>query len=263
MQLRDLALSVEQDRSGAGSRGPRLGELSFEFCGTAGKGRIDDVFERQRRGIGHHGDDVVDADLAAAAGIERELVDLVARGGAVAAEQRDQQSARVGRQRQPGRAHLVVDQAGRDLSRCRHSTVAPRHSWRVRRDCAAAHCGANRRLRSPRGIRRRLRPAALRPRARCCGRRPSAIPRGARRTAEWSAPPRRAATDRQLTSSPSSRASANGSPGSSTEALMRALTRSLTRPASGPNTSTTGRPGSGRATKPSTSAALTATMGRS
>src|SRR5208282_2625393 len=61
-------------------------------------------------------------------------------------------------------------------------------------------------------------------------------------------------------SSPSSRTSENGSLGSSTDALTSALTRSLTSPASGPNTSTTGRAGSGRATKPSTSAALMAVM---
>ena len=36
--------------------------------------------------------------------------------------------------------------------------------------------------------------------------------------------------------------------------------RSRTRPASGPNTSTIGRAGSGRATKASTSAVLSATM---
>src|ERR1700720_2446019 len=63
-----------------------------------------------------------------------------------------------------------------------------------------------------------------------------------------------------LKSSASSRASANGSLTSSTDALIRVLTRSLTRPASGPNTRTTGRAGSGRATKLSTSAALIATM---
>src|SRR5580700_1083211 len=63
-----------------------------------------------------------------------------------------------------------------------------------------------------------------------------------------------------VTSSPSSRASANGSLGSSTDSLTRTFTRSLTNPASGPNTSTTGRLGSGRATKASTSAALIAVM---
>ena len=110
MQLRHLALGVEQDRSGARARGPRLGELSFEFRGAAGEGRIDDVFERQRRGIGHHRDDVLHGDLGAAARIEGELADFIAGGGAVAAEQRDQQSPRVGRQRQAGRAQLIVDQ---------------------------------------------------------------------------------------------------------------------------------------------------------
>ena len=48
--------------------------------------------------------------------------------------------------------------------------------------------------------------------------------------------------------------------GSSTDALTMALTRSLTSPASGPNTSTIGRAGSGRARKASTSAALMATI---
>src|SRR6185437_13072298 len=61
-------------------------------------------------------------------------------------------------------------------------------------------------------------------------------------------------------SSASRRASANGSLISSTLARMRAAPRSATRPASSPKTSTIGRAGSGRATKASTSAALTATI---
>src|SRR5215212_6660899 len=60
--------------------------------------------------------------------------------------------------------------------------------------------------------------------------------------------------------SPSSRTSANGSAGSSTEARTMASTRSLTRPASGPNTSTTARDGSGRATKASMSEDFKATI---
>ena len=58
------------------------------------------------------------------------------------------------------------------------------------------------------------------------------------------------------------RTSANGSFGSSTEALMIFSARSCTRPASGPHTSTIGRSGLGRATNASTSAALSATIVR-
>src|SRR5215510_7239963 len=61
-------------------------------------------------------------------------------------------------------------------------------------------------------------------------------------------------------SSPSMRTNVKGSLGSSTDARTRASTRSRTRPASGPNTSTTGRPLSGFEMKRSTSAALMAVI---
>ena len=53
---------------------------------SAGEGSIDQIVERQSRRVGDDGGDVVDVDFAAAAGIERELAQLVARGGAIAAE---------------------------------------------------------------------------------------------------------------------------------------------------------------------------------
>src|ERR1700722_324492 len=61
--------------------------------------------------------------------------------------------------------------------------------------------------------------------------------------------------------SPSMRASAKGSRGSSTAPATSASMRSRTRPVSGPYTRMTGRAGSGRATNRSTSAFLTATIG--
>src|SRR5262249_44710961 len=61
--------------------------------------------------------------------------------------------------------------------------------------------------------------------------------------------------------SPSMRARAKGSCGSSTAAAMRVLVRSCTSPWSGPNTRTTGQAGSRLAMNPSTSAFLTATIG--
>ena len=89
---------------------PRLAELRFQLRRAAGKCRIDDIVERQRRGVGHHRGNVIDADLIAAAGVERELGDLVAGRLAVAAKQRDQHGARVRRELEPGVAHLGVDQ---------------------------------------------------------------------------------------------------------------------------------------------------------
>src|SRR5262245_16469694 len=61
-------------------------------------------------------------------------------------------------------------------------------------------------------------------------------------------------------SSPSMRANANGSLGSSTDARTSASTLSRTRPMSGPKTNTTGCAGFGFAMKRSTSAALMAVM---
>ena len=110
MQLCDLALHGEQDRSGRSAGEPRLAELRFQLRRAAGKRRIDDIVERQRRGVGYDRGNIVDADLIAAAGIERELGDLVAGRLAVAAEQRDQHGARVRRELEAGFTHLVVDQ---------------------------------------------------------------------------------------------------------------------------------------------------------
>ena len=63
------ALRVEQDRTRAGAGGAGFAKLDFEFAGPAGKGRVDNIFGRQRRRVGNHGGDVFDADLAAAARI--------------------------------------------------------------------------------------------------------------------------------------------------------------------------------------------------
>ena len=88
-----------------------LANWNFDLAGAAGEGRIDERIERQRRGVGHHRDHVVELDALLAVGVERELADFAARGQAVAAEQRHQRGAGVGRDRETGLAHLVVDQA--------------------------------------------------------------------------------------------------------------------------------------------------------
>src|SRR5712675_2072072 len=92
--------------------------------------------------------------------------------------------------------------------------------------------------------------------------RPPALTQTARRPPNsgnvWASSTRRLGSS--ASASPSSRASPNGSAGSSTAALTSASTRSRTSPASGPNTSAIGRRGSGRATKASISPVFRATM---
>ena len=172
VQLRELALRGEEDRADGAAGGARLGKLRLELGRAAGERRVNEFVERQRRSVGDDGGHLVDADRAAAGGVEDELAQLAARSGAVAAEQRNEQRARVRRERQAGGAHLAVDEARPDRARYRHSRAAPRRSWRARTARAAARCGAGRRPRSPRGIRCRAARAVPRPRARCCGCRP-------------------------------------------------------------------------------------------
>jgi hypothetical protein len=76
------------------------------------KGGVDHAVERERGSIRHHGGDVDEFDALLALGIERELADLVARSEAVAAKQREQSAARIGRKRCVRGAHFLVDQAG-------------------------------------------------------------------------------------------------------------------------------------------------------
>ena len=90
VQLRHLAQRGRDDCAGRGAGGARLAELRLELGGAARKGGIDQPVERQRRGVGDHGHDVVELDLVLAAGVERELAHLVARRQAVAAEQRNE-----------------------------------------------------------------------------------------------------------------------------------------------------------------------------
>ena len=100
-------------RDDAGRRaaaGQGLVELGLDLAGAAREGGVDERIERQRRGVGHHRDHVVELDPFLAARIEGELADLAARGEPVAAEQRSERGAGLGRDREPGLAHLVIDQ---------------------------------------------------------------------------------------------------------------------------------------------------------
>ena len=63
VQLRELALRGEKDRADGAAGGARLGKLRFELGRAAGKCRVDEVVERQRRRVGDDGGDLVDADL--------------------------------------------------------------------------------------------------------------------------------------------------------------------------------------------------------
>ena len=59
VQLRELALRIEQDRSRRRAGDARLAELDFEFAWTPGERRIDDVFNRKRRRVGNDSGDVL------------------------------------------------------------------------------------------------------------------------------------------------------------------------------------------------------------
>ena len=87
-----------------------LPNCDFEIGGLAGEGRVDHGVERQRRGVGDDREHVVERDALLAVGVERELADLAARGLPVAADQRHERGAGVGRDGEPGLLHLVVDQ---------------------------------------------------------------------------------------------------------------------------------------------------------
>ena len=112
VQIGDMADGRRQDRRRGGAPGARLGEFGFGLAGAAGKRRIEHAVKRHLGRVRHHRHDVGELDALLAVGIKDELADLVARGEPVAAEQRDQRRARVGRDRQFGLAHLVVDQPG-------------------------------------------------------------------------------------------------------------------------------------------------------
>ena len=110
MQIGDLADRGRDDRRRRRAAAARLAEFGFDVARLAGKGRIDYAIERQRRGIGHHRQHVGEFDAVLALDVERELAEFVARGEAVATEQRGERGARVGRDGEIGGTHFVVDQ---------------------------------------------------------------------------------------------------------------------------------------------------------
>ena len=112
VQPRGLALRGGDDHAGIGAGDHGFGKFAFDHLGPAGKGAVDDRIELQLGRIGDDRHHVVERDLALAMGIERELAQLVARGLAVAAEQRHQRRAGIRRDAQIGDPELVVDQLG-------------------------------------------------------------------------------------------------------------------------------------------------------
>ena len=80
VQLRELALRGE-DRADGAAGGARLGKLRLELGRAAGECRVNEVVERQRRGVGDDGGHLVDADRARCRRRSRdELAELAARG---------------------------------------------------------------------------------------------------------------------------------------------------------------------------------------
>ena len=110
MQPRRLALGGGNDHAGIGAGDHGLGELAFDQVRLAGKGAVDDRIDLQFGRIGDHRHHVVERDLALAVRVERELAQFVARGLTVAAEQRHQRRARVGRDPQVRDPQFIVDQ---------------------------------------------------------------------------------------------------------------------------------------------------------
>ena len=251
-------------RADEGPRGDardlRLGELGLELRGVARERRIDDPVEREVGRIGHDREHVVELDRVLAARVQRELADLAARGAggrrrAAAPARRAPRARSSARRRASPRRSGGEVAVGVGIAGQRRGILALLAQRR-----AAARCAC----RSPASITTRQSGdgAASSASTAAAKLRPPALTQTARRPPNsgmvCASSTRRAGSP--ASSSPSSRASANGSCGSSTEALDQRSTRSRTRPASGPNTSTIGRAGIGPGDEWSTSAALRATM---
>ena len=110
VQVRHLADGGGNDRRRRGAAGARLAEFAFHRAGVAGEGGIEHAVKRDVGSIRYDSQHVGEFDRLFAGGVKRELADFVARGEPVAADQRDERRARVGRDSQIGAAHLVVDQ---------------------------------------------------------------------------------------------------------------------------------------------------------
>ena len=164
--------------------------------GFPGKGAVHDRIELQLGSIGHDRHHIVERDLAFAVGVERKLLQFVARGLAVAAEQRHQRRAGVRRDAQIRDPQFVVDQFRKLALRRRDSSRSRPRSWRARRPCAAAIPAAARRPRSRCGNPSAANPPAYRRRWQNCGSRRGRGSRGGRRTAASSWLHRPAATAR-------------------------------------------------------------------
>ncbi len=85
VQAGKMAQGGGDDDAGMHSLAARLRILGLDFGRLAGKGRIDDVVERDRGGVRHHRHDVVYGDAVAAVNIECKFLQLVARCLAIAA----------------------------------------------------------------------------------------------------------------------------------------------------------------------------------
>ena len=93
-----------------------LANSDFDQIRLSGERAVDDRVDLELGGVGDHRHHVVERDLARAVGVEREFLQFVARGLAVAAEQGHQDRAGVGGDAQIRDPQLAVDQS-RELAR--------------------------------------------------------------------------------------------------------------------------------------------------
>ena len=108
--------AADDDDAGIGAGDHRLGEFGLDQVRLAGKGAIDDRIELHLGGVGHDRHHVVERHLALAMREQRELAQFVARGLAVAAEQRISAARASGAMRRVAIAQFVVDQFARSRS---------------------------------------------------------------------------------------------------------------------------------------------------
>ena len=113
--------------------------MSFEVCRATTERRVHDAIECEGGGVGDDGQDVVDLDTAVAVGKQGELAAHLRDASPVAADERDQESTRVGCNRQAGSAHFLVDQPGK-ITLAVGVAGNGRDLWPARRSCAGVRC---------------------------------------------------------------------------------------------------------------------------
>ena len=111
VQPRGLALRRGDDHAGIGAGDHGLGEFGFDQVGLSGERAVHDRIDLQFGSVGDHRHHIVERDLAFAVGVERKLLQFVARGLAVAAEQGRQRRAGIRRDPQVRYPQFAIDQS--------------------------------------------------------------------------------------------------------------------------------------------------------